>query len=195
LTWVSCVNHPYREINGYLSPIVRASDHLFFTYSITYNQGANDEGFATIDTAGSIIFGNRTVREVENMLDARYIFINDLSLSLRARHYWSMGKYRHFYKLLEDGELEHYSLYDGSADYDFNYNAFNIDLVFSWQFAPGSKLSIVYKMAILEDEEMVIPDYWDNISHTFKADKQNSISIKALYYLDYQYLKKRQKKV
>lgn len=193
LTWVSTIDDPFRRIEGMIAPRVRPNDRLFFTYTLSMAQSWNDKGFATVDTA-NVIFGNRDLMEIVQLLEARYMFRNNLSLSLRARYYWAMGNYDQFYTLLESGWLENNDAYAGSSDYDFNYNAFNVDLMFKWQFAPGSSLDITYKNAILEDENRVIWNYWDNMRNTFSADQLNSLSIKVLYYLDYQYLRRKQGK-
>ncbi len=113
-----------------------------------------------------------------------------MSLSLNARHYWITGEYVKYYTLLDNGLLAENTTY--TINNDFSYNAFNIDAVFSWQFSPGSVFSIVYKNAI-EKEEVIIPkSYSDNFSNTFQSPQTNSISLKVLYYLDYQNLKKRE---
>ena len=192
-TWVSDFGTPFRRVEAYLTPLVRPNDKLFFTYTCTLNQNWNEKGYATTDSS-NIIFGNRDIMEIEQSLDGRYVFRNNLSLALRLRYYWAMGNYLQFYTLKENGWLETNSNYDGSDDYNFNYNAFNIDLMFRWEFAPGSSLEITYKNAILEDGNAVIWNYWDNIKHTFNDDMLNSLSIKALYYLDYQYLRRHRSK-
>lgn len=188
ITMVSTIGDPFRRIEAVVTPLVRPSDHLFFTYTLNLNQSWNDKGYATSDSSG-VIFGNRDLMMISNLLEARYVFMNNLSLSLRVRHYWSMGTYLQFYTLGEDGWLEGNDDYLGNHDYDFNYNAWNVDLMFKWQFAPGSSLEFTYKNAILRDESQVIWNYLDNIRHTFAADQLNSLSLKVLYYLDWQYFK------
>jgi len=190
VTWVSTIDDPFRRVEAFLTPLVRLNDRLFFTYTVRLAQSWNDKGFATVDTT-SVIFGNRDLMEIEQLLEARFMFRNNLSLSLRTRYYWSMGNYDHFYTLPEDGWLVSNDAYHGSTDYDFNYNALNVDLMFKWEFAPGSSLDITYKNSILEDENRVIWNYVENIRHTFASDQLNSLSLKVLYYLDYQYLRKR----
>jgi hypothetical protein len=111
-----------------------------------------------------------------------------------VRHYWSRAQYINFYTLQENGELIDNAEYYGTTDYDFNYNAFNVDLVFSWQFAPGSNLSVVWKNAILDEQPQPIVNFFEDVKHTFSSDQLNSLSIKVLYYLDYQYLVKNKKK-
>lgn len=52
-------------------------------------------------------------------------------------------------------------------------------------FAPGSEISIVCKNAILNQQEALMQDYFQNLNHTLRARQHNSLSIKVLYYLDY----------
>jgi len=142
-----------------------------------------------IDSIETIIYGNRDVQTIENTLYTKYMFKNDLFLSLRVRDYWSKGKYEKYYTLLENGYLDLNEAY--TTTNDFNFNAFNIDLVFGWQFAPGSSLNIVWKNSVTEEKSIIINDFFDNLNNTVAAPQQNSVSIKLLYYLDYQTIKKK----
>jgi hypothetical protein len=185
----------YHQYGVSFTPIFRLTDKFTFSLVSDYKLNSNDFGFADKTAADTIIFGKRIIMTLENTLSGRYIFKNDLSLSLRLRHYWSRAQYVNFYTLLEDGELMDNPAFYGSTDYDFNYNAFNVDLVFSWQFAPGSNLSVVWKNAILDEQSQPILNFFEDVKHTFSADQLNSLSIKVLYYLDYQYLVRNKKKV
>ncbi|MEI6767232.1 MAG: DUF5916 domain-containing protein [Bacteroidota bacterium] len=188
-TYIGGINDALKIIEASLVPIVRASDKFMFKYHINGSFTMNDKGFAAIDSLNTINFGRRNITTLENLLEARYIFMNDLWIGINARHYWSMAQYDKFYELLPDGHLDNNTTYSGS--HDFNFNAFNLDLQFSWQFAPGSNLSFVYKNIINNDETKARPAYFRNIGHTFESDQLNSISLKVLYYLDYSYLVKR----
>ena len=88
----------------------------------------------------------------------------------------------------DDGGLTP-GVYTGNPDY--NYNAFNIDMVYTWRFAPGSELTLVWKNAIYAGDSTIIYDFRDNLRDMFDAPMINSLSFKLLYYLDYQNLKKR----
>ncbi|MBK9047948.1 MAG: hypothetical protein IPL74_15070 [Bacteroidetes bacterium] len=92
--------------------------------------------------------------------------------------------------LLQNGEYEPNYIYDGNNN--FNYNAFNIDFIYSWQFSPGSNLSVAYKNAIEADEPGILkrPTYQKNLSDVLSDTQTNSISIKVLYYLDYLWIRK-----
>jgi hypothetical protein len=136
------------------------------------------------------VFGLRNIITVTNTFYGRYIFVNDLALSLRFRHYWSQGTYSDYFVLQEDGSLSESVLDEGYSE-DFNFNAFTIDLGFSWQFAPGSILSVVWKNEILSDNNQIIHGYFRNLDKTFGEPQMNLITIKLLYYLDYMYLTKK----
>ncbi len=114
-----------------------------------------------------------------------------MSISLRARHYWSRVEYSDFYELLDDGYLSPSIGYDTyGEDYNYNYNAFTIDMQYLWRFAPGSELSLVWKNSISTNETEIINSFLENLNNTFQSSQVNSISLKILYYLDYQYLVK-----
>lgn len=173
-----------------IKPIIRPTKKFTFDFSSKYEDSNNDIGFAEKDDLGNIIMGKRDIITVENQFSSRYIFKNNLSLSLQIRHYWSKGSYHQFYKLDNDGELIYDPLFPTTNIHDFNFNAFNIDLMFYWEFAPGSSLNITYKNIISKDDQNIVPSYFTNLSQVFYEKQLNSLSIKLLYYLDYQQVKK-----
>ena len=111
-----------------------------------------------------------------------------MALTFRMRHYWSKVAYESFHLLDEDGYL-------ADTDYDelknTNFNAFNIDAVFRWRFAPGSDIFIVWKNSILDFDEFTQPNYFNNIDGLFGLPQRNSLSMKLIYFLDYASLVKR----
>ena len=155
----------------------------------TFSHDDNAIGFADFDNLGNILFGKRDVNTVENKLNLRYIFKNNLSLSLTVRHYWSDGIYSELYNLNNDGVPVINTAISDLSPYNFNYNAFNIDLLFFWEFAPGSSLNIAYKNNISDNKDRVINSYFRNFGDVFAQKQLNSLSIKVLYYIDYQNIK------
>lgn len=79
---------------------------------------------------------------------------------------------------------------DYQGEHDINFNAFTADAQFVWYFAPGSELSFVWKNAINTFDDMMIRNYFDNLEQTFSTPQTNSFSVRILYYLDYQYIRK-----
>jgi len=171
-----------------LQPIVRVSNHFLFSYSINAENVKNDIGFASIDSTGDIIFGRRDIETWSQTLSGTYVFVNDLSLGFRARHYWANGIYSAYQTLLQSGNLAGDSNYGINSD--FNYTSFNIDMVFSWQFSPGSIFNIVWKYEVLHEGDAFNDSYFVHMGETFEPPARNVISFKLLYYLDYLMLRK-----
>jgi hypothetical protein len=187
-------NIPENNNFGYnvtMTPGFRFSDKFNVSLSLGYNQALNEYGyvFTQYDSLNdpTIYFGRRDVPTFNNILTMQYIFNTKMSLSLRARHYWSRALYYDFYTLTEEGNLDP-SDYEGNQD--LNFNAFTADLQFTWYFAPGSEMSVMWKNAINTLDNDPVNSYAINLDNMFSSPQSNSFSIRVLYYLDYLYLKK-----
>jgi hypothetical protein len=174
-----------------LTPRMRFTDKATLTLDVTYSKTKNDYGWVTdiYDSAWqhSIIFGQRNVMTFNTILSGRYTFSKRTSLTLRLRHYWSQVDYSSFFSLNDDGSLSESNYYENR---DINFNAFTADAQFVWYFAPGSELSVVWKNAINTFDNTMIRNYFDNLDRTINTPQANSFSIRVLYYLDYQYIRK-----
>jgi hypothetical protein len=100
-----------------------------------------------------------------------------------VRHYWSQAQYNDFKSLNADGTL---SATAYNNNHNVNFNSFNVFLMYIWQFAPGSEVSIVYQNAIFSSGSAITTNYFDNVNNTFRLPQTNSLSLKVIYYLDYQ---------
>jgi len=183
---------PYDQYRYQLGvePRIRVNNRLQFSFETNFSYGKNSLGYVDMTEAeDSIYFGKRNTNTISNTLESSFIFTNRSWLTFRLRHYWSRADYLgDYYLLQEDGYLEPV---DYAGIEDINFNTFNIDMVYKWRFAPGSEISIVWKNSILSYENIIIHDFFDNLKQTMQAHQVNSFSLKILYYLDYQYLKKR----
>ena len=184
-----------RGYSARLEPRIRISDKFIISDRIDYEITNNDIGY--VDDAQDefdkdlIIFGKRDINEIVNTFYTRYIFNNVSSLSFRFRYYWFKVLYNEYYNLLEDGHLEPY---DYAGNEDFDYSAFTIDMVYDWQFAPGSELSIVWKNSIYTTRDIDLSTgYLESFKYTLESPATNSFSVKILYYIDYLYLKRKNK--
>jgi len=171
----------------WVQPRIRISDRFLITHYFQLDHEWHDYGYAT-SMNDNIIIGMRDVRRVENIFNAQYIFRQNISLSFRARHYWSTVKYKNFYILADDGNLVGNV---NAGNLDDSFNAFNIDMLFTWRFAPGSQIDIVWKNEIYSDDKLTSIPFYEDFDNTLNSPQLNSISVKLLYYLDYQYLQKK----
>lgn len=182
--WIGYDREAYAGKSLRLAPRFRINDKFNVNYAFATSITDNSLGYAGKDDNEEIIYGNRNLKSYENTLNGRYMFQNNLSLSLWMRHYWYIGLYDTYYTLTEAGRLMVNNDYEQNND--FNFNTFNIDLTLNWEFAPGSRLSLVWKNAILHEDDHITQDFLDNLKQTIQSDQLNQLSLKILYYLDYQ---------
>lgn len=168
----------------------RFNQKLTISTNTNFEFKHNNLGYATQFNADSIIFALRKRNTVENVFTIKYNFTNKMGLSFRARHYWSKVDNKEFFALQKDGSLR--PIAGGiSRNVNYNVNYFNIDMVYTWQFALGSFINIVWKDAISSYNTAVNTDYFKNFGNTIQAAQQNSLSVRVIYFLDYLNLKKK----
>lgn len=114
-----------------------------------------------------------------------------MGLTLRVRHYWSRRNNVIYYNLQPNGSLVQRIPSEFNASNDEDFNTFNVDMVYLWECAPGSELSVAYKNSSLTDVYPGEPGYYHNLNNTFSQPANNNFSIKVQYYIDYQSLKKK----
>jgi len=177
---------------GDVQATLRVGQRFEFNYSLGLNITTNGAGFVDKNNSNdSIIFAKRNVNSLENILTTSYILSNKANLSLRVRHYWSGALNKSYYLLQQNGSLADYPSY--SQNKDQNYNAFTVDMIFTWNFAPGSELACSWKNAALSNQTEYVGNYWTNL-HNSGLNQTNSLSVKILYYIDYNKLKNKFKK-
>ncbi len=170
-----------------LQPLIRFSDNFNMTIEGDLTIRRNSLGYVTKTSNSStaeddIIFGSRYRQDLETTVAANYLFTNKISLTLRVRHYWAIVDYNQFFVLGQEGTMD-YTNYNNN--HNTNYNAFNIDLIFRWRFAPGSEINVVWKNAVLDYGTAPNYNYFNNFGAMFESGQNNQFSIKALYYLDF----------
>lgn len=167
----------------------RFSDKFSVNHSLFMEPQRNNAGYAFRDTiTREPVFGRRNRNTVENRVELKYNFNPRNGLRAVIRHYWSKVDYKEFYTLLGDGKLGPRNSYIQNSNQNVNF--FNIDMTYTWQFAPGSFLNVVWKGAAQDFLDTVEKDYLKNFSNTIQADQNNNFSLKVIYFLDYLQLKK-----
>lgn len=176
--------------NFTMSNRYRFNNKLTLSHRLNLRPQNNNTGFGAI-AGDQIIFGKRDIRSVENILNLKYSFNAKMNINTRIRHYWSKVDYKEFFTLLPNGGLEKNTSFNQNVNQ--NYNAFNIDAVFTWQYAPGSFVNLVWKNAAYDFNRIVNNGYLKNLDNTMNADDNNNLSLKVIYFLDYLQLKKKKK--
>ncbi|MBL7728486.1 MAG: hypothetical protein JNM68_12405, partial [Dinghuibacter sp.] len=181
-----------RGVTASLSQNIRFNNKFSLRHVVEVDKAPNNMGYAWSQNASEIIFARRKRTTVENILNLKYNFTNMMGLTLRTRHYLATVLNKEFYTLRKDGRLDAKPTFNRNLDQNVNF--FNIDMVYTWQFAPGSFLNLVWKNAIVDFKNKVERDYFRNLSRTLETDQNNNISLKVIYFLDYLQLKRGSRK-
>jgi hypothetical protein len=75
-----------------------------------------------------------------------------------------------------------------------NYNYFTTDLVYTWQFAQGSFINLVWKDINESFTDTFRKNYFNNFDNTISSPQFNSFSVRVIYFLDYLTLKNHKKR-
>ena len=145
--------------------------------------GYNDVGYTYISGNADINFAKRNINTIEHIVSAKYNFTNKMGITCRVRHYVSSVDNKDFYLLQHDGRLLANAGFHPDANQNVNY--FNVDMVYTWQFAPGSFLNLVWKNAAQNYSDKVQKQYFKNLSNTISQNGNNNFSLKVIYFLDY----------
>lgn len=184
------------NLNIRISPRWRINDQAILVPGISYELQKNNRGFLR-DSSGhdqlKIIFGRRDVNTITGSLAFDYSFGPNTSLVVRMRHYVLQVDYKDFFTLKTDGDL---MPYDHSADEDFVVNNLNMDLLFRWNFLPGSELLLIWKQAVNAQEkgQDALANYFEQLSDLGQTPGLNNLSFKLLYYIDWNQLRQQKGK-
>lgn len=144
-------------------------------------------------TTAEPVIGRRQIKQFNTVLSGVYNFKPRMNLSLRARHYWSKVYYQSFFDVQTDGYWTDRSFASG---YDRNFNVFNIDMFFTWDFLLGSRLIIAWKNALGPEtyiDGLANNKYTQNFTKIFTVPHSNELSVKVVYFVDYNQLRKKTK--
>jgi hypothetical protein len=175
-----------------LLPRMHFSDKFIVKYSFYFQSEKGDRGFVT-NIGDEIIFGQRKRQTIENSISGTYNFNSFHSLDLTFRNYWSKAKYRQdLYTLLEDGSVTTntgHHLENIDFDPNVNFITWNLDFRYSWEFAPGSQLTALYRNTLISNNTMSNDTYFNSLETLFKQPKENIFSLRLVYYIDYNNIK------
>jgi hypothetical protein len=185
-------NDPYYALQ--LAVRYRFSDRLMLevSYKRQYDNGQFGYAFIRDPVTAAPVLARRKYADVAGVISGVYNFTSRMNLTFRARHYWNRLHNTHLYDLQTDG---YWTAKNGMipADYNINYNAFNLDVFYTWDFRLGSRLILGWKNWLGKDYEYRIngnsyKDYTQNACQLFSSPHGNEFTIRFIYFLNYQQL-------
>jgi len=183
-----------RDLFGYFvgfGPTYRFNDKFRMSYNIFYQDNNGSRGFVG-NIGDDIIFGERNVITIENSLSGAFNFNPFHSLTLTFRNFWSTVTYDNaLFALQDDGSLSTDDGYTVNSldNPNINFNTWNLDLRYSWQFAPGSILTTLYRNSLFNQDNASSDSYFDSLGTLFKQPIQHTFSLRLQYFLDYNNVK------
>ncbi|UFH36726.1 DUF5916 domain-containing protein [Flavobacterium acetivorans] len=167
-------------------PKYRFNDKLSLEYTLDYTRKENDRGWVAF-TNTDIIFAQRNREIAQHDFTGKYALSNKMTLNLTARYYWSYSENSKFFNLQQNGYLAQND--DYTLNKNRNFNSWNFDLSYSWWFAPGSELSILYRNYAQESTPDVEKSLNTNLKNVFNSNMTNIFSISLRYFIDYNSVK------
>ena len=169
-------------------PRFRLNDKFSFSYSLDREYYSGDRGYTT-QVDDDVIFGDRRRVEIEQRINANYNFNPYNTLALSLRNFWATVKYdRELFSLEEDGTVTTttgYTTENIPDNPDINFSTWNFDLSYSWQFAPGSFITALYRNQLFNFNNAARDSYFDSIDTLFQQPISHTFSLKIQYFLDY----------
>ncbi|MEI8098255.1 MAG: DUF5916 domain-containing protein [Sediminibacterium sp.] len=188
-------NYPLDSYNSIeIGPRYRFNEHFSLDLDLNRVIDHGQYGYAYREANGEPIAGRRKNTSFTSVLSGIYNFTSRMNLTMRARHYWSQVLYSNFYYTDINGDFQPHAFVNGK---DQNFNAFNLDMFYTWDFKYGSKLIVGWKNALGSDfpiDGLQYSNYTKNLSQVFQQPHGNEFNVRLIYYLDYLTIQKKQHK-
>jgi Domain of unknown function (DUF5916)/Carbohydrate family 9 binding domain-like len=176
----------------------RFNDRFQITATFNREFDKGQWGFSHRDTISTLVkdyndpfIAFRKVKTNNIILGAQYNFTPRMNWTIRVRHNWTSIVNRSFHKLKADGSWSDIAFVDGR---NRNFNAFNIDMFYTWDFKWGSRLTLGWKNALggnVSLDPYKNTNYAKNVGGIFNNPHSNEVTLKIVYFLDYLSLKKK----
>ncbi|WP_432672868.1 DUF5916 domain-containing protein [Flavobacterium sp. SM2513] len=170
-----------------VSPRYRFNNRFLMTYSLDMFRQNSDKGFAAFDTADEVVFSERDIRALTHEISAKYALSPRMTLNLAARYYWAISENRAYLSLKNNGSLVSGNPFAG--DTNINYNTLNFDLSYSWWFAPGSEISVLYRNNGSTYTNLINRNIGPNFNNLIDSNLNTIFSISLRYFIDYNAVK------
>ncbi|HLF52145.1 DUF5916 domain-containing protein [Flavobacterium sp.] len=190
-------NETGRNSYGFsLGPRFRFNDKFSMNYNFNFFRQNNNKGYVNTDdidmdnnpatSNDMIVFGNRNVITYSNSISGKYSINSRMNFNLSVRQYWSFSENKNFLTLEQNGRLIDYSGNTPIENKNKNLNSWNLDLSYSWWFAPGSQISVLYRNNAFNYETDINKDFEKNVTNLLNNDALSHVfSVSVKYFIDY----------
>ncbi len=182
-------NDPYWQTSLNLRYRFNAKFQVSGSIGIVQDKGNWGWSFMNDSITHAPIITERNVKTNTGIVSAQYNFNARMNWTVRMRHYWSLVNNTGFFDLKPDGYWTQRAFVPGA---NLNYNTFNLDMFYTWDFLPGSRLTIAWKNALgnnVRVDPYQYKSYVRNFGQVLDNPHSNEVTIKIVYFIDYLKLK------
>ena len=129
---------------------VRPSDRFEISIRPEYYVSENDRQYVD-EIDGSYIVANLQRQTLFITTRFNFTITPDITLQFYGMPYVTAGEYTNYREVVAphaDGYQDRFAPYDYSDNLDFNFTEFNSNLVFRWEYSPGSTLFLVWSRGV-----------------------------------------------
>jgi hypothetical protein len=164
----------------------KPSDNLELSIEPGYSKTWNQSRWITDDEDANgervDIFGELDTENLDIGLRGTYMFNRNMSLEIYSQLFFASGKYSDIKELASPGKFKPLSIvYDGYPD--FITKSLNLNMVYRWEYMPGSILYVVYTQARYDDNDLYNTlSFRRDTEDLFKLPADNVFLIKLSYW-------------
>lgn len=125
------------------------------------------------------VFGLRDTEERDFTLRGNLTLTRDLTLQVYTQLFLAKGHHDSFRRIVTPERLVPY---DYNTLADFNEQAYNLNVVWRWEYRPGSVLYLVWTQARNGEHEDYFSSLRDDARDAFRLPGQNVVLLKASYW-------------
>lgn len=191
---------------GYANGALKNDDYIRFQLGVRYRfndrltmsmEANREHDFLQIgysfnrEADGAPIVGYRDNRSFTTLLSGIYNFTPRMNVTLRARHYWNRVGYLSFYNVDGKGRQIPRAFI---PDQNQNVNIYNLDAFFTWDFLLGSRIIAGWKNWLgnaVAIDGLRNTNYFENIKGVFQQPHGNEFTLRIIYFLDYNSLRRK----
>ncbi|MDZ7362631.1 MAG: carbohydrate binding family 9 domain-containing protein [candidate division KSB1 bacterium] len=169
-----------RQWNTALGAEIRPTTWAEINLQLGYGRSRDRE--AWVDNPGDSlsVFGFRDTDEYDLTLRSNLTFTRDLTLQIYGQAFVAKGHYDRFKKLVTPTTLIPYAYHDNP---DFNEQAFHLNVVWRWEYRPGSVLYLVWTQARAGEGANYFTRVRRDFRETFSLPAENVVLLKVSYWL------------
>jgi hypothetical protein len=130
------------------------------------------------------LFGRRNLEQLDLSLRGTLTFTRTLSLQFFLQSLIARGEYQEYQRLAAADRLEPYD-YPGDPSFlnhNFNTVTFNANVLFRWEYMPGSTIYLVWTQGRFGDSGVYAGGFGKRFGDTWRLPREDAVVLKGTYW-------------